>query len=150
MTKYLSMTAFVLVRRYNVKAHVRRPVAEWIYRLCVTVLCAYSFLSHVYACTVAQQSKTYERMSRDGFTLIIWLQNVPTLDVLVVGQRITSNRMVATATKLAIKFSLIAVQITKSNAVDSDCSNVKLLFGNVSNLMSRIGYVMRLERLEFG
>ena len=79
------------------------------------------------------------------------LQSVPTLNVLGIKQHFSPLHQVATATKLAIKFSLIAVQIMKSNAVDSNCSRIKLQYGNVSNSVKwRYGAVSWLDQLEFG
>ncbi len=78
------------------------------------------------------------------------LQSVPTLgNVSGIRQHFTPIRTVATATKLAIKFSLIAVQIMKSNAADRNRANIKLPFGNVSTIDFTFGFTDRI-RPEFG
>jgi hypothetical protein len=66
---------------------------------------------------------------------LVLLGSVPTLNVLGIRQHFLPILQVATATKLATKFSLIAVQIMNSNAVGSNCSRIKRQYGNVSNSM---------------
>ncbi len=78
------------------------------------------------------------------------LNIVCSLNVPGIRQHFTLIRTVATATKLAIKFSLIAVQIMKSNAADRKSSNITLLFGNVSNLVLSIQAVPQTDQPEFG